>query len=429
MREAHVAERALDPRAVAGPVAQPEPDVLGHGEVGEQRVVLKHQPDTALLRRKLSRVSALGHRRAVDRDTAGLQGLEAGREPQQRGLAASRRPEQAYELAGLDADADVIDRDRRAEAMGDVGEFESAHRGFEGCATARRRRQVEAGFRWPGRERVIVRLIRMTGTTPAATMVKAPSAHSSSSSSDAYWYTKVARVSKLNGRRIRVSGSSFIVSTNTSSAAVMRLGRMIGRCTRTSERAGPAPQRPRRAFDARGDAAQTGIHGPIAEGEEPHHVAEDQRDRGAADQQPQRHAEQRAACRIESVVEVSEGHHDADREHRAGHRVADGRELGEPAHRPPRREADPIGEGDAGEGHDDGRPGREHHAVADEAEVIRFEGLGVEPHCVTAQDPRRKDESERDRRRAPDQRGGPAHRRERILGQGLHAGGGLVIPA
>ena len=39
-------------------------------------------------------------------------------------------------------------------------------------------------------------LNRMTGMTPAATIVKAPSAHSSSSSSDAYWYTKVASVSE-----------------------------------------------------------------------------------------------------------------------------------------------------------------------------------------------------------------------------------------
>ena len=95
--------------------------------------------------------------------------------------------------------------------------------------------------RCPGRERVIVRLINMTGMTPATTMVSAPSAHSSSSSSDAYWYTKVARVSKLTGAESGVNGSSFIVSTNTSNAAVMTLGRMIGACTRTSARAGLAP--------------------------------------------------------------------------------------------------------------------------------------------------------------------------------------------
>ena len=81
-----------------------------------------------------------------------------------------------------------------------------------------------------------------TGITPAATMVSAPSAHSSSSSSDAYWYTKVASVSKLKGRRIRVRGSSFMVSTNTSRAAAITLGRTSGRCMRHRVAAGPCPR-------------------------------------------------------------------------------------------------------------------------------------------------------------------------------------------
>ena len=56
---------------------------------------------------------------------------------------------------------------------------------------------------------------RITGSIPARTIVKAAGAHSAKSSSDAYWYTNVANVSKLNGRSIKVAGNSFIVSTKT----------------------------------------------------------------------------------------------------------------------------------------------------------------------------------------------------------------------
>ena len=177
--EVHVGKRTVDPRAVTCPVAQPEADVLLDREVGKQRVVLKHEAHAALLRRKLPRLPPLGHRRAVDRDVPGLQGIETGREPEQCGLSAPRRTEQAYELAGLDPDACFVDGKGLAEAMRDAGELEPVHRCF--C------RYAAGTFRWPGRERAIVRLITMTGTTPAATMVRAPSAHSSSSSSEAYW--------------------------------------------------------------------------------------------------------------------------------------------------------------------------------------------------------------------------------------------------
>jgi hypothetical protein len=68
-------------------VAQAEGDVLVHAQVRKQRIVLEHEADAALLRRH----AALGarHRLAVDLDTAGIDGDEAGNGPQQRGLAAA----------------------------------------------------------------------------------------------------------------------------------------------------------------------------------------------------------------------------------------------------------------------------------------------------------------------------------------------------
>ena len=185
--EVDVGECTLDPCPVAYAVSQSESDVLRDGQVGEQRIVLKHQPHTALFGGDLSPVPAFGDRGAADRDAPGLQRLQTGREAQQRGLAAPRRTEQAHELARFHADAHVVDGEGLAEAMRDVGEMESAHRRCEGIGSTARFRYGDAVLRWPGRERVIVRLIRMTGTTPAATMVRAPSAHSSSSSSEAYW--------------------------------------------------------------------------------------------------------------------------------------------------------------------------------------------------------------------------------------------------
>jgi len=44
-------------------------------------------------------------------------------------------------------------------------------------------------------------------------------------------WARIARVSKLKGRRITVAGSSFITSTNTRMPAAIRLPRMIGVCT------------------------------------------------------------------------------------------------------------------------------------------------------------------------------------------------------
>jgi hypothetical protein len=59
---------------------------------------------------------------------SGVRCVEAGHHAQQRGLAAPGRAEQAEELAGLDAQADIVDGGEVAEAPGDVSDLEQSHR-------------------------------------------------------------------------------------------------------------------------------------------------------------------------------------------------------------------------------------------------------------------------------------------------------------
>ena len=74
--------------------AQPERDVLEHRHVTEQRVVLKDEADSPLAGLPVRRILA------VEQHAAAVGRLEAGDDPQQRRLAAARRPEQRDELAG-----------------------------------------------------------------------------------------------------------------------------------------------------------------------------------------------------------------------------------------------------------------------------------------------------------------------------------------
>ena len=57
---------------------------------------------------------------AVEQDAARGRPLEAGEHPQQRGLAAARRPEQREELALVDVERQVVDGGEVAEPLGDV---------------------------------------------------------------------------------------------------------------------------------------------------------------------------------------------------------------------------------------------------------------------------------------------------------------------
>ena len=86
--------------------------------MGEQREVLEHQADAALL----GRHEAVRPRDLliVDQHAASGGALDAGGDAKQSGLAAARRPEQAHDLAGLDVEAHMIEREPLAEAARDV---------------------------------------------------------------------------------------------------------------------------------------------------------------------------------------------------------------------------------------------------------------------------------------------------------------------
>ncbi len=88
----------------------------------EQREVLEHQADIAPFRRQEAR--AARHFAVVDQNAAFARLLDAGGEPQQRGLAAAGASEQADDLAGLDIEREIAHGDDIAVAMGDaiVGE-------------------------------------------------------------------------------------------------------------------------------------------------------------------------------------------------------------------------------------------------------------------------------------------------------------------
>ncbi len=94
--------------------AQRELDVVGHGHVAEQRVVLKDDADLALLRAEARDVAAMQH------DAAVIDRREARDRAQQRALAAARGSEQNEQLAVGDVDRHVVDGRRVAVLLGNL---------------------------------------------------------------------------------------------------------------------------------------------------------------------------------------------------------------------------------------------------------------------------------------------------------------------
>ena len=97
-------------------------DVAGHGEVGEDGVVLEHHADVAPVRRQ--RVDAL----LTDADLAGIELGEAGDHAQQRGLAAAGGTQQGEELAVLDSERDIANGCDRSEGPADAFDRDLAQR-------------------------------------------------------------------------------------------------------------------------------------------------------------------------------------------------------------------------------------------------------------------------------------------------------------
>jgi hypothetical protein len=97
--------------------AQAEGDVLEHCHVAEQRVVLEHEADVPLTRALRQCVLA------VEGDFARIRPVEAGDDPQQRGLAGARGSEQRQQLAIVDLEVDAVEGGKTAELLDEIPDF------------------------------------------------------------------------------------------------------------------------------------------------------------------------------------------------------------------------------------------------------------------------------------------------------------------
>jgi len=121
--EARDAREALDALLVPHAAdAEPEEDVLGDGEMREERVALEHHAYPALRGREPSHVLPRDH------DAAGACFLEPRDEPERRRLSAARRPEQHEEPAFGCLEGDVLDGARRAPEPAHLLQGDRGHR-------------------------------------------------------------------------------------------------------------------------------------------------------------------------------------------------------------------------------------------------------------------------------------------------------------
>ena len=74
----------------------------------EQRVILKHVPDTARFRRR--HLPRIGHEPAVEPDLARFRTFKAGGKAQQGRFAATGRAKESHDLAGIHRETDVANR-------------------------------------------------------------------------------------------------------------------------------------------------------------------------------------------------------------------------------------------------------------------------------------------------------------------------------
>src|SRR4029453_11060455 len=105
--------------------AQRKGDVLEHGEVRVEGVVLEHHREVAVAR------GHVVHAPPADQHVAGGDVLEAGDHPEQRRLPAPRRPDEDHQLAVGDVEAHVVHhRLAAAVALDDVPERDLGHHPF-----------------------------------------------------------------------------------------------------------------------------------------------------------------------------------------------------------------------------------------------------------------------------------------------------------
>ena len=108
LSELHQIERAchrgLNVGSGFAPHRKAEGDIIGNAHIGKQRIVLEHHADAALFDRNALDTFA------ADDDAAGIGEVEAGDQPQQRGLSRSGRSKKGVETAVGKVDRDIVQR-------------------------------------------------------------------------------------------------------------------------------------------------------------------------------------------------------------------------------------------------------------------------------------------------------------------------------
>jgi hypothetical protein len=123
---------------------QTEGDVVDHGHVREERVLLEDGVHVALVGRHP------GHVHTLEQDATRRRLLEAGDHLQQRGLAATGRPEQREELTLVDREVGAVHGHEVAERL--VHRVQSDDR-FDDCVSQGEVLLVSVGPRTPLRRR------------------------------------------------------------------------------------------------------------------------------------------------------------------------------------------------------------------------------------------------------------------------------------
>jgi len=132
MRKMHPLQQLDHPRApLALRAVKTERNVLGHAEMRKEREILEHEPDPPPLGRDAE--DRVAHQRAIDMDLARVLHLDARDHAQRRGLATTRRPQQAHHLTRHDLQGHVVDHKPPIVAAGDIADLKPGGGALHRC--------------------------------------------------------------------------------------------------------------------------------------------------------------------------------------------------------------------------------------------------------------------------------------------------------
>ena len=140
-------EQLGHPGLLAAPVGQSEGHVGGHRQVGEQGALLGDVPQSAPLGRLAA--ATVVHDRVADADSTLVDAVEAGHQPQQRGLAAARRPQDGGDRLGLDGQVHPAEHGLVGVALVDTRQLEVAHDADPPLGAGRAPTRAEPGVTGP----------------------------------------------------------------------------------------------------------------------------------------------------------------------------------------------------------------------------------------------------------------------------------------